>query len=473
MIVFSGIGSKSRGTTHPTKPSDGFQYRARTVLRSVLRVVIVALTMLQGIAYCNEAVAEDYRLGPDDKIRLKAYEWRASRDEIIEWKAVNDEFTVAANGTLSVPFAGEIPANGLSPAELAKVISERLQLGLGLGRAPDTSVEVTKFRPFYIVGHVDRPGEYPYRPALTVLKALGIAGGLQRLTDQSSARLGREAIASTGELSLLSTQASSLLARKARVQAELKNAAAITFSMELMRDKDEPLIALTMQQEQLIFDARREALDTQLRALNQLKDHLYKEIDSLDGQLETEDKQIKLVKKELQSIITLVEKGLSVAPRQLSLERTLAQIEGDRLRVGTALLKAKQEISKTDIAIIELKNKWANDATTVLRETQSRLDELARRFYTTEQLLYESEVIAPQSMSQRSGKRKIEPVYKIVRHKNGQATEFSATEAANVEPGDTIKVEVPALIERSPSTDSPPPLGSQDMAPVRRSAAPL
>ena len=46
------------------------------------------------------AMAEEYLLGPQDRVRLKVYEWRASRDTIFEWTALNDQFTVGADGSL-------------------------------------------------------------------------------------------------------------------------------------------------------------------------------------------------------------------------------------------------------------------------------------------------------------------------------------------------------------------------------------
>ena len=91
---------------------------------------------------------EDYRLGPLDKVRIRAFEWRASRDEVHDWKAINsDSYTIGAGGLLSVPLIGQVRASGLQTAELARVIGERLKQRLGLVDAPDVSVEVTKFPP--------------------------------------------------------------------------------------------------------------------------------------------------------------------------------------------------------------------------------------------------------------------------------------------------------------------------------------
>jgi len=384
----------------------------------------------------------DYLLGPQDKVRIKVYEWRAARDDIFEWDGLNDEFTVGATGTMSLPFAGEVEAGGMTTGELAGRIAERLRSEMGLGRRPDTSVEIVQFRPFYIVGRVDHPGEFPYRPGLTVLQALSVAGGLQKFND-GLMRIERDAISAKGELQVLGAQAVNLRARRARLEAELKQSDTIDFPREPTAYPDDASAELAMQQEGLIFQVRREAFSTQMRVLEQLKSFLEKEVVSLAAQKQTEDTQIQLVKKELSSVSLLVDKGLASAPRQLGLERTVAQIEGERLRVETTLLRAKQEISRTEISMLELKNKRANDVSVELRETQAKLEELGRRTATADQLLYEAEVTAPQLLAQRARSRRVQPVYTIVRQKEGNALELSASESTAVEPGDTIKVEVP------------------------------
>jgi polysaccharide export outer membrane protein/exopolysaccharide production protein ExoF len=407
-------------------------------------LAILLLASVDGVAAAGE-----YVLGPQDTVRVLVYEWRASKDEIFEWTALNDEFTVSAAGTISLPLVGEIPAAGSTTGEVERKITEQLQKGLGLGRRPATAVEIVKYRPVYIVGHVDRPGEFPYRPGLTVLQALSVAGGLRRVNDPGLLRFEREAIGTRGELTVLRQQVSSLIARRARLEAELKQFETVEFPRELTRRREVETIALIMQQEQQIFDARREAFSTQVRALEQLKSHLEKEVPALAAQLEIEDTQIRLVKKELDTVSSLVDKGLAVTPRQLSLERTVAQIEGERIRVGTALLRAKQEISKTEIALLEVTNKRKTDVALELRETQSKLDDLYRKADTSEQLLFEAEVTAPQLALRIARARLTQPTYTIVRNNAGSAVEIVAAETTAIQPDDTVKVELPTLLDES------------------------
>lgn len=384
----------------------------------------------------------EYLLGPQDKLRLKIYEWRASRDVIFEWTALNDEFIVGSGGSLSLPFVGDIWAAGKTPSDLANEIGSRLKQQMGLGREPDVALEVVQFRPFYIVGHVTQPGEFPFRPGLSVLQALTIAGGL-RTREEDLARLEREVIAGRGEIDLLALNNVSLLARKARLEAELADAKEIAFPDSLLNLQDEVSVSIMMAQERAIFATRKDGLETQVRALSDLKEFLIKELASLEKQLTFHDTQIALVQKELSGVTTLVQKGYSAAPREISLQRTLADVQSSRLSAETALLRTRQEISRTEISILQLRNSFSNEVTLALRETQAQLNETARKADTASQLLHDSEVSAPRLLAMRSRAQRAEPVYTIVRPDGDESIEIPAKETTEVLPGDTIKVEIP------------------------------
>lgn len=76
---------------------------------------IVGVSLAATAVWPLPASATEYLLGPQDKVRLKVYEWRASRDVIFEWTALNDSFVIAADGTLFLPFVGQIRAQGTAP----------------------------------------------------------------------------------------------------------------------------------------------------------------------------------------------------------------------------------------------------------------------------------------------------------------------------------------------------------------------
>ena len=387
--------------------------------------------------------SSDYTLGSLDKIRLKVFEWRASRDEIFEWTAFNAEYTVGAGGKISLPLIGDMAAAGKSPTELSQAIGQALRTRIGLAEPPSISVEVVQFRPFYIVGDVERPGEYAYRPGLTLLQAITIAGGMPRAKNLSPARLERESISTRGDLRLLEGDLVATMARKARLTSELQASDEIAIPDELNASATDTSSRAIINQETVLFQSRKEAFATQVRALEQLKAQHEMEATSLVKQLEMHDNLIDLLKPELDAVQELYQKQLVTAPRKLALERNATQLQGDRLRLETALARARQEASKTEIAIIELQNRRSTEINAELRQSQARLNEIGERIETAQRLLYETEVSAPRLLAVRSRLKETQPAYSVVRVISGRAVELEANDATQIEPGDTIKIEFP------------------------------
>jgi polysaccharide export outer membrane protein/exopolysaccharide production protein ExoF len=424
--------------------SFAWSWRKPRSMKFGLGALAAALLLTGSLA---PAMAEEYLLGPQDKIRLKVYEWRASRDDIFEWKALNDEFIVGPDGMVSLPFAGAVRAEGRTAIELGEQIGERLKEHMQLSNAPDTSVEIIGFRPVYVVGAVAQPGQFPYAPDLTVLQAVTLAGGL-RDREEGLAGMVRDMLTERGDVDVLGLNRLALLARKARLEAEHAAADHIEFPPELTTRAGDGLVAMAMQQEESIFTARREGLKNQTEALKSLRQSLSDELVSLQGQLVFHDKQLSLIQKELTGVSSLVDKGIVAAPRQISLERELAQFQGTRLAAETSLLRSRQEISRTDISILDLKNRYDNEVVVSLRDTQSQLDELASKAKTAAALLQSSRMAVPKLLAMREAGQNPEPVFTIVRpgKGGGKGTQIQAQEGTVLAPGDTIKVEIkPAL----------------------------
>ena len=106
----------------------------------------------------------DYRLGPGDQLRVTVY----NEPEL------TGQFVVGSQGVISYPLVGDVRASGLTIPEFTDTLRQAL---LQYIRQPNVSVEVTNYRPFFILGEVQRPGTYPYSASLTVLNAVATAGG--------------------------------------------------------------------------------------------------------------------------------------------------------------------------------------------------------------------------------------------------------------------------------------------------------
>lgn len=110
-------------------------------------------------------LAEDYQLGVGDRVRVIVY----------SEESLSGEFQVSAAGTLSLPLIGSVPATGKTPGDVAATI--RTMLADGYLRDPKVSMEVITYRPFFILGEVKTPGQYPYANGLTVVNAIATAAG--------------------------------------------------------------------------------------------------------------------------------------------------------------------------------------------------------------------------------------------------------------------------------------------------------
>ncbi len=113
----------------------------------------------------TERVVGEYRLGAADQLRITVF----GEAEL------SGEYVLDGTGTVSLPLVGEVPALNLTVREFQRAVEARF--ADGYLRDPRVSAEVMNYRPFYILGEVRTPGEYPYTNGLTVLNAIATAGG--------------------------------------------------------------------------------------------------------------------------------------------------------------------------------------------------------------------------------------------------------------------------------------------------------
>jgi len=105
------------------------------------------------------------RLQAGEKIRVNVY-GEAS---------LSGDYQIDPSGFVSLPLAGNIKAAGLTQSELEQALAASFRSQYL--KNPKVTVSVAEFRPFYIIGEIEKPGSYPYTSGLNVLSAIAIAGG--------------------------------------------------------------------------------------------------------------------------------------------------------------------------------------------------------------------------------------------------------------------------------------------------------
>jgi polysaccharide biosynthesis/export protein len=120
-----------------------------------------------------------YQLDSGDRLRVVVF----GQD------GLTNSYLVDASGQIDMPLIGIVPAHGLTSDQLAARIADMLRQGFV--REPHVAVEVEAYRPFFILGEVAEPGQYPYTPNMTVETAVAIAGGFGPRGDHHSVLISR------------------------------------------------------------------------------------------------------------------------------------------------------------------------------------------------------------------------------------------------------------------------------------------
>jgi exopolysaccharide production protein ExoF len=395
------------------------------------------------LCFCLEgwaARAADYTLGPDDQLQISVFDLRAGTGQPYQWTAFNNPFRVDGSGRLALPLIGDVPVSGMATSELAGIIADKLQEKVGLAAKPSASVQIVKYRSFYLLGSVDKPGAYEYRPGLTVLQAVSIGGGLSRPATDALLGFEREAVSDEGDLRLLRIDRLALLIRQARLDAEISNATSISLPHDVQAQLGDKDVARLVNEEQMLFDARSYSLKSQTDTLQETKVLLQHQLDSLKAKDANLERQLGIIKQELNQVSGLVSKGLAVLPRQLEIEQNEAQFESGRLDVEMAALRAQQDLSTADRNILELNNTGRNQALQEATEVRNHLAEAEEKIKTAQSMLVQAEVRAPMTIRSAAGAL-LNPNYTISRNSNGSSITLTAQETDLVEPGDVVRVE--------------------------------
>lgn len=164
-------------------------------MRRTLAALVLALAAaIQGCAtprvgeatFCDATAEAPYTLGAGDRLRIIVY----GQDSL------SNSYSVDGVGNISMPLIGTVQAQHLTTQALARGLEQRY--GSRYLRDPKVSVEVEAYRPFFILGEVATPGQYPYVNGMTVQTAVAIAGGFSPRAAKSHAVVTRTINGCTG-----------------------------------------------------------------------------------------------------------------------------------------------------------------------------------------------------------------------------------------------------------------------------------
>lgn len=379
-----------------------------------------------------QAAPEDVQVAPEDLLAVQVLDWDPVAAEVRLWEEVSGEYRVGPDGTIAVPFAGRVVAAGRTPDEIAAAIFAALRQRLALASPPDVTVNITAQRPVIVTGDVRAPGAYDFIPGMLALEAVAIAGGVGDLVPDGTGSL-RDVVSLRTSLAVLRVQELRLLARQARLRAEIDGRMEIVLEGEAPPEPDWPTI---LGLEEQLMRVRADGLDRELAALDGQSELFAAEIEALEQRTESLNRQRDLASEAAANADDLVERGLAAGGRLVETQNALAGIETRILDTSTAILRARQNLAQADRERIGLQDLRRAEILEALQEVDSRLRE------TREQIAGQLAAIR----AVRTGRPlelEVEPTITVMRRQNGGLTRVENAGLLPLRPGDLIEVSQP------------------------------
>lgn len=196
---------------------------------------------------------------------------------------------------------------------------------------------------------------------------------------------------------VIAGQLDELIAWRARLRAERADAASLRFPPELLARQGEAGVAAILAGQADLFAARRAARSGQVALLTQRMDRFAEEIEGLEAQRASSERQIGFVEEELVGLRKLFEKGYARLPRILALEREAERIRGEVAEHAAGIARARNGIDELKLERLQAEREFQERVTTELRSIEPRIAALVEQQVAAEQRLSRVDLRAPRA----------------------------------------------------------------------------
>ncbi len=138
-----------------------------------------------------------------------------------------------------------------------------------------------------------------------------------------------------------------LRAMEGRLLAEQSGQSKITFHPDLLQEQNDPQVKQILSNQEQLFQARRQALASDMQADHEAVQGLQASLQGLDGALSSRKSQLQYIQEELKGIRDLVKEGYAPRNKQLDLERMAAEATGAIAETESNILRTNRQIAET------------------------------------------------------------------------------------------------------------------------------
>jgi HlyD family secretion protein len=272
-----------------------------------------------------------------------------------------------------------------------------LAIGLALVFGAGTWAAVTKIAGAVIASGtlvVQSDVKKVQHPTGGVVKEVLVHNGDRVSTGQILIRL--DDTQTKASLAIVERALDELNAQRARLEAEQEGAATIDFLPTLLARRSDPEVARVVTGEQKLFESRRNALKGQKAQLEERIAQLRRQIDGLNAIEAAKSDEIALNGKELASVTTLWKQNLVPISKVTEVERTAAQLKGDKGQLVASVAEAKGKIAEMELQIIQLDKDQQSQDGKDLADIRAKTSELVEREIAAKDQLNRIDIRSPQ-----------------------------------------------------------------------------
>jgi polysaccharide export outer membrane protein len=349
-------------------------------------------------------------------------------------ETLTGRFRVGPGGSIGYPLLGDVDVGGLTTGEIAKRIGAKLEEHVPSGNAVSVSVE--EYAPVFVLGNVEKPGPYPYRPGMIALELLAVGGGLKQPTlAQDNSRL--QLIATEQEYTDAQLQRFSLQMRRTRLKAEMDGADDFSFVLPT-HDNIQDVDALNrmLEGEKNLFTVRKASLDSQDQALQARRASYEQEITTLEQAIKLHNDELALLAQDVKAMQTLADQKLTQLTRLRETQRSYSVAQRDMLEQQSYLARAHQNLLDMEQQRVELRAKRNDEDATEIRVADL---EIARADQKMASLLVTLSELKKEMTSATDAVATLTTTYAITRLVDGRYEEIAADERTDIKPGDILR----------------------------------
>jgi len=304
------------------------------------------------------------------------------------------------------------------------------------------AVEISRYRPFFILGDVQKPGSYNWLPDLTIEKAVALAGGYRAHSDLFQAAV--TGIRASESRHVAERELAQARVLEARLKAELEGKTTFSYDPETSDPVLRRYIAEAVAAQQEMFRSRADGLAEQLALLNKEKQIRSDEISALNGRMEGHKRLADQLNGEISSVRDYVSRGLSPTSRLNELIREQSRVQSDTLQSHVLLNQAREGLNRVESQLASLPRERHLQILSELKETDAGIARLASQLKGDEAIMLEAD-------SAQSALPKLQMSAKLTR--NG-AVQVISNPLAPVQAGDVVTIE--RQVERSQAQTKAP-----------------